>query len=208
MTTDRTSFNETWLSESPSRIKPVNFYPNLLDTIKDLISYNKQPIDLGNGYFKIVMESLLYYWYEDANSVIQLIIELSKCPQGLRVNLVGKNPSITGQKPFASDLYNAILNDTKKGIRITSDTQLSDEGLNIWKRLYSCGHVVSIYNNEFPGKTFHTINDMKEFNDYFGDSPDFKKYQFVLNELSFLPETRCYFNTRAIRESFNYDLAD
>lgn len=208
MATSRTDFNETWLSESPKRIQgKKDYFSALLYSIKELISFGKKPKDINSNIRKIEMENVVYYWYELDNK-IQLIIELDKKHQGFIVNLVGKDKELKGVPPYASDLYNVILNDTKRNLRIISDDQLSDERYAIWKRLYNQGHTVSIYNKDEPGQTFKTLHTIEEFDNYFGDENTYKKYQFVLVENSFLAETRCYFNTRKIRESFGYDLED
>lgn len=207
MTTSRTYFNETWLSESPQRIPKKKYFEILLFALRDFIAMGKKPIDIGNNIKKLEMEQVLIYWYE-SNGIIQLILELDKKPQGLMVNLLGKDETLKGVPPFASDLYNAVLKDRKTNIRITSDNLLTDEGYNIWKRLYNQGHTISVYNSDNPGQSFVTLFNINDFDEYFGDEESYKKYQFVLVENSFLVETRCYFNTRKIRESFGYNLED
>lgn len=206
MTTDRTSFNDTWLSESPQRTVIADYYQNLVDSIRDLITHGKEPEEVNENIKKIMLRTAAYYWYQKDDE-IQLAVELTKKPQVLQVRLVGKNPILHNQPPYASDLYNIILNDTKQAIKIESDTLLTDEGIKIWHQLYKNGHTISVYNDEEPGQSFQTINSLKDFNKYFGKR-DSRKYIFVLNESSFLAETRLFFNTRRIRELSGIDVND
>jgi hypothetical protein len=208
MNTSRTQFNETWLTEMPEGLGKFEMFDMLKYNINDMIKHNQTIIDLGNNLKKIELQQSVYYWYGQSNEVL-LGAELSKASQGWIVQLVGKNPKIRGRAPFASDLYNAILQDTKSSIRILSDKQLSDEGFEIWKRLFQQGHKISVYDNEAPGKTFKTFDTIEELNQYIqNDNSDFKRYQYVLTENSYLAETRNNFNNRRYRELAGLSLLD
>ena len=206
--TSRSSFNETWLFEMPSGLGNFETYDALEYSIKDYVKSGQSPISLGNNLFKIDGQQVVYYWYE-LDKTITLGIQFDKKPQGLVVGLVGKNPKLKGRAPFASTLYDSVLADTKGSIRILSDTQLSDEGYSLWKRLLSQGHKVSLYDRDQPGKTFTTFQTPDEMDEYFKhDDTAFKRYQYVLSESTMLGETRSYFNTRRFRELSGLDLTD
>lgn len=203
MATSRTDFNETWLTEMPQGLGSFETYDMLEYNIKDLLNNGIVPEYLINGIKKIDLSQTMVYWYEDKNGIIILGVELDKRPQGLIVRLTGKNPRYIGKPPYASDLYQIILQDNKtKSIRLLSDESLSDEGKQIWDRLFSMGLNVSVYDRESPGKSFKTFKTKKEMDRYFKlDDTDFKRYQYVLSETGeMLAETRSYFNTRRMRE--------
>lgn len=195
----------------PEGIGIFNTFPSLVLNLNDI----KRSIlssaikDLGNNLKKIDLSGSAYYWYEINNEVV-LGCELDKAPQGLVVLLAGKNPTYKGKPPFASDLYNLILKDSSRGIRLMSDDKLSDEGYAIWARLFSMGHKVSIYDKTNPANTFKTFDNLAEFESYFkkGD-PAFKRYQYVLTEnvLSLL-QAKMHFRMRKYREDNNLGVKD
>ena len=150
----------------------------------------------------------------EVDGKIQLVVELSKRPQALVINAVGKRNR--GAKPFASDLYDLILQDRKNtpgsvnSIRIMSDTQLSDEGFKVYPRMLAQGHKISVYDRENPGQSFTEINFPEELEKYIKfDDTSFRRYQFVISE-SGAPyaETRSFFNTRRYRELAGLGLDD
>jgi hypothetical protein len=143
------------------------------------------------------------------NKEILLGVELTIKPQGLVVNLLGKNPKYKSKPPYASSLYNEILKDNPNSIRILSDRELSDEGLNLWKKMIELGHKVSLYDRDNPGKTFKSFNSGDELDQYFkNDDTDFKRYQYVLSENAHFIETLANFNTRRARELCGFSLDD
>lgn len=209
MTTSRIDFNETWLYEMPSGLGNFEIFDQLQYNILHRIKDGSQIIQLSDNLNKIVGPQILYYWYGTKTNII-LAVELEVKHQGLMVNTIGKNPKYKGEPPFASDLYNAILNDYHRSIRILSDQQLSDEGYNIWKKLFSLGHRISVYNKDTPGITFKPFTSLEDMDQYFKhDDYDFKKYQFVLSEAGEqFSETHSHFNTRRMRELCGLDLED
>lgn len=209
MSTDRTDFNDTWLAEMPSGVGNIETFDAIAYSIKDLLSHGAVPETLSNGIKKVKLSSTIYYWYEK-DSVILLGSQLSIRPQGLVVQLTGKNPISRGKPPYASQLYDAILKDAGRGVRLLSDTSLSDEGLNLWKKLVSLGHTVSVYDSQNPGKTFQTFHSTHELDAFFkDDDTDFSRYQYVVSESGInLAETRGYFNTRRYRELAGLNLKD
>lgn len=198
MSTTRETFNESFLSEMPENIGNFELFDTLEYNLLDRIKYD-DPISLANDLFKLEQD-VIYYWYE-INKEIALILELGRGNHALVVHGIGKNPAFSGRKPFASDIYNAVLEDSAFSIVIKSDTQLSEEGFKVWVRLLQQGHKISLYNKNNPGQSFKTIDSIEDLQKYFrADDTAFRDYQFVLSESSWLGETRAIFNTRRMRE--------
>jgi hypothetical protein len=199
--TGRENFVESWLTEMPSGIGPMDNYDQVVYCIKDRVNSGSQVIDLGNGLKKITGIQTVFYWIE-GNKEILLGTELYVKPQSLVVSITGKKLSLKGKPPFASDLYLAILKDNDMSIRIVSDVTLSDEGYNLWKRLFNQGCKVSLYDKEHPGQTFKTFDSLADMDQYFKhDDSKYKRYQYVLSEVGEkLAESRSYFNIRRYRE--------
>jgi hypothetical protein len=197
---NRTDFNETWLFERPSGIGQFETFDQLDYIIKDRISHGAIPSLVKENIYKIVGNYVQYYWYQIGNAVA-LAVEFNKKPQGLIVTVLGKSPQFRGKFPYASDLYKAVLDDNDYSIRITSDTQLSTEGFNLWKRMLQDGYYISIYDNSNPGKNFQTLSTVEDMEQFFKhDDNDYLKYQFVLSGKRNIGETRSFFHTRRYRE--------
>lgn len=203
--TSRTLFNETWLMEMPRGIGSFELFDMIEYNINDLKQHNNRITSLGNNFFKVDLSTSVYYWYETGGQIL-LGVELEKLPHGWVIRATGKNLKARGKKPWASDLYDAVLKDSGKSIRIISDSDLSDEGYTIWKRLYQLGHQISVYDQADPGKTFKAFNSEAEFEKYFkDDEAAYKRYQFVLSESSgiSLTETKINFRLRRYHELIN-----
>lgn len=201
MIDSRADFINTWLLEMPEGLGKFPTFDQIEYNIKDMIKHGGPPIEVAQNVKKIVGSTVMYYWIDDGKDIL-LGVELYVKPQGLAVTLTGKNPTLVGKPPYASDLYNIILKDNKVSLRLMSDATLSDEGYNIWRRLFQQGHKVSVYDKEQPGKSFITLNSLDDMDKYFaaGDS-DFKRYQYILSESGImLGETRSHFHTRRFRE--------
>ena len=199
---DRSDFIDTWLFEMPRGSGRFETFDALKYAIRDFTKSGIKPVEVTGNLKRIIIHELYLYWYEK-DEEIQLASELTKRPEGLVVSITGKDPSLKGSPPYASDLYIAILKDTDKNIRILSDKSLSDEGYSLWKKLLKLGHKVSVYNaKENPGqsmRSFHTPEEMDEFFKH-GDV-DFEKYQYVLSEnINNLAYVRAHFNMRRARE--------
>ena len=87
---------------------------------------------------------------------------------------------------------------------------MSDEGYNIWARLFKQGHKVSIYDRSLPGQTFKTFDNIEEFDSYFKhDDTHYEKYQYVLSESKeMIAEMRGFFHIRRFRELTGLSLTD
>jgi hypothetical protein len=200
----RGNFNDTWLLEMPSGAGTFETFDTLEYSIKDFLKHGIKPVDLGNGLKKIVSDDKYFYWFDKFDDIV-LAVELYKKAEGLVVSLVGKNRKYKGKQPHASQLYSAILKDTDKSLRILSDTQLSDEGFSLWKKMLALGHKISVYDNKDPGKTFKSFEIEKEMEQYFkDDDTDFLRYQYILSEnvLDYCT-VRASFRLRLHREKSN-----
>jgi hypothetical protein len=206
--TSRTTFIETWLCEMPSGLGTFETFETLEYSIKDFLKYGIKVVNV-NGVNKIDAGDKVFYWFE-ANGSIQLATELHKKSEGLVVSLTGKNPKLRGRAPYASELYSVVLKDSGKNIRLMSDTQLSDEGLALWKKLVKQGHKVSVYDAANPGKSFKSFETPAELDAFFKDGDtNFKRFQYVLSEelLSYC-SMRASFRLRLLRETVGHDLTD
>lgn len=184
----------------PAGLGSFDTIDQLKYSIKDRIAHGSTVVDVGSNTKKIVGTDTAYYWIE-VNGELAIGMELLIRAQGLVVTLTGKDARFRGRAPWASDLYNLVLKDNPKSLRLISDQSLSDEGYNIWKRLFNMGHKVSVYDRENPGASFVTLSSVDDMANYFADDDtDFKRYQFVLSESEVLAETRTYFNIRRYRE--------
>lgn len=202
MPTSREDFNESWLTEMPAGIGQLGsgLYRTIKSSIIDFKQNGGKPVNLGNNYFKMAGRQVMFYWHVDTKGDIDIAVEFTVKPQSLIVNAVGKNPQ--GSEVYASDLYNVVLKDNDKSIRLMSDEVLSDQGFNLWKRLLRAGHTVSVYDQADPGAGLITIKSEEEMEKFFkSHDHDYTRYQYVLSESGeMLAETRSYFNTRRMRE--------
>jgi hypothetical protein len=199
MITSRTDFNQTWLVEMPARLGDFGETFEILEkTINSWIQDGHVPVPLGNGLYKLSGQTMVYYWFQ-TGSDITVAVELQRRPQGFIVDVVGKKPKYKNSAPYATDLYQAVLNDTS-GSLLFSDGQLSNDGIRLWKRLMLDGSTaVSAYNSQSPGKTFVTLTDPSQLDDYM--SAGHYHDRFVLSKRGHsLAETRSYFHTRRYRE--------
>jgi hypothetical protein len=208
MKTNRTDFNQTWLTEMPQGLGQFPMWDAIVYSIKDRIRMGSTVEDLSDGLRKIQGSHTIYYWYED-NGVMLLATELNVRTQGLVVSGLGKNPQIKGP-PYASDLYDAILKNEKQSMRLISDADMSNDALALWKRLLNMGHTVSVYDTDAPGQSFVSLNSSNQLDQYFAnDDRDYRRYRFVLSETNeMLAETRSHFNTRRMRELARIPLDD
>jgi hypothetical protein len=146
----------------------------------------------------------MYYWFEK-NSNILLGAEFKKEHHALVVSFIGKLNK--GIPPYASDLYNAVLNDRKNidgniNAMVMSDEQLSNEGFAIWDKLLKDNHKIMIYNPKLPGESYVKINSIDELRHYFSKGNDSKDYRYVLSEsLMDDSEVRSFFSLRRLRET-------
>lgn len=203
-TDPRENFTNSFLAETP---EGIGSGVELADKIEYFINDHKKaktyPVrNLPNGLKKMEGQQVLFYWYEDASGKFLLGAELEKTPFAAVVREVGKFNK--GRPPFASDLYAAIIDDLGGSLRLTSDVQLSDEGLKIWKRLLDHGYTVSVYDRENPGASFLQLKNDSDLDQYFkNDDRSFRRYQYVISESAHAIELKHLFETRRFRELYS-----
>lgn len=176
MKTNRTDFNQTWLTEMPILGGSFDTFRVLTDAIKDVKLHVTEPQELEGGLKKIQYDREVFYWYE-ADGQIQLGVIMNVYPRRLEVTLLGKNPQLRSQPPYATDLYTVILKD-QPGAKIFSDVELSIPGFRFWENMMRAGHAVSVYDT--TDKKYIKIKDIRDFNKYTG--PDAaQRYRYVLS---------------------------
>lgn len=175
-------FSESFLREMPMGTSAVATYDGLVSVVKEFIAYGIKPKKINDDLFSIKSDDKLIYWYGNEDK-FDIIVELIIAADAYVVTLLGKNPDLKGKAPFASSLYADILKDAQHGIVIMSDELLSDEGQNLWKKLISLGHKVSIFDAKNPGMSFDIVSKPENLDAYLkhGDA-DFKRYRYVLSE--------------------------
>lgn len=200
-TTDpRQNFVNSFLAEMPEGISKTDLADKIEYFIKDHIKEKTYPVQtLSNGLKKIEGQQVLFYWYEDRNGKMSIGVEIEKTPHAAVVREIGKFNK--GRPPFASDLYNAILKDLGGSLRLSSDVQLSDEGLNIWKRLFAQGHKLGVYDAQNPGQSFTPITSAEDLTKFFKDDDrNYRRYQYIISEHAHAIEVKHLFETRRMRE--------
>jgi len=198
-TTDpRKNFVNTFLAEMPEGIGNTELADKIEYFIKD---YKKEypVIQLPSGVKKIVGQQVMFYWIEDQYGQMLIGAELEKSPFAAIVREVGKFKK--GRPPYASDLYAAILIDLHGSLRLTSDTQLSDEGQAIWKRLVTSGFKISVYDSNNPGSSFTQITTPDELDKFYKyDDRNYRRWQYVISESTHGVEVKHLFEIRRFRE--------
>ncbi|VVC05090.1 Uncharacterised protein [uncultured archaeon] len=207
----RITFFESWIMESPLHVTslgPMDAFDVVLTNIQYRLNLGWKSISLGDRYFKIVGDSLVYYFRVNEKNRIIIAVELEKFPQNLTIRWLGKNPAYKGKPPYASDLYAKILSDGKI-IRVSSDDQLTEEGFKVWEKLFDKGYVIGVYQKgSLSGYPLEKITSKEDMKKYFGKSPKefFRKYQFVISTQKNFAECFCYFNMQRLYETAGYDL--
>ena len=199
-TGDRNNFDESWLIESPFiTASAANSYRVLSELIGQFVKTDSV-INLSNNINMIDQGSVKFFWIGSAEN-IDVACEFSSRAECYIEMLVGRNPELSGP-PYASDLYIGILAATKKPIKLISDSLLSGDGLNLWKRLLSMGHTISVYDSNNPGKSFSSFNNMDDLTKFCSNTNmAYTRYQYVLTESSdMLAETAHSFAIRRYRE--------
>jgi hypothetical protein len=196
----RQNFINSFLSEMPEGIGKTDLADKIEYFINDHKKEKTYPVQtLSNGLKKIEGTQVMFYWFDDRYGKMTIGVELEKTPFAAVVREIGKFNK--GRPPYASDLYNAILADLGGSLRLTSDVQLSDEGLNIWKRLLQQGHKIGVYDATVPGQSFVPIRTEEELLKFFKDDDrEYRRYQYVISESAHSIEVKHLFETRRMRE--------
>jgi hypothetical protein len=171
------TFKNKWLFESTMLTGPSahNPYDDLVSAITSNVNSGHEPVTLQNGLKKLDTGTDIFYWVEK-NNTTEIATQVEKVSTGLYIELTGKKP---GGIIFASELYNMILNDA--GRLLFSGNILSDEGINIWKRLFNNGRKIYVYDTKNYNDKFD-INSEADFKKFIGDTPDYQKYRYALSE--------------------------
>lgn len=184
----------------PEGTPPLDSYPNLIYAIQERMQLGQTPIEIKPGLYKLSGQQVNYYWFGSPTQ-IDLAAEIERTPQSLVLTLLGKNPQLKGNAPYASDLYVGIVEDSDLSL-LVSDEKLSEEGLRLWKRLVQQGYAVTVFDKQQPGATRETFTSPEQMDQFFkkGDS-QMRRYRYVLSKLrEQLWETVSVFNTRRYRE--------
>lgn len=193
----RRDFIESWLNEQPQRTGNINPIELLRQGIDGLLSIS--PKVVTNNVFSVSSGNLYYYWIEDNNEVV-LGSELTLRPHAFYLSYTAKDPRYKGKPPYASQLYAAILDSSEHPIRLYSDDRLSDEGFGIWKKMVELGYSVGAYDKNNPGSSFQSIDSQEELAQFFGSTPNYRNYQYVLSETLGRATSRARFMTRRYNE--------
>jgi hypothetical protein len=163
--------------EAPVRLSgnDPTFTAMMWDSLEDrlLRSLKKgmKPQRAANGFWKLESGSQAMYWAQK-NKLPILIGWFTKTPNALTVQGVGKHPA--EMKPFASDLYNAVLAD-HKSIQLKSDKAVSDEGFKIWTRLLAQGHKIFVQSPDNELTPISSPEQLKQFH-----NKAHEHYRFVI----------------------------
>jgi hypothetical protein len=173
------------LVEMPMGIGGQSLINGLISNIKGYIAMDIYPVeDLENNFKKLEGNSLVFYWYERKNQIF-LGGEFHKTKYGLQVSNVAKINSKSS--PFATDLYEVILNDRKSivgeigAIKLLSDSKMTEKGLSIWKRLLVNGHQIVVFDKEHPTDEKITLTSGKDMDNFFKmDDPSFARWIYMI----------------------------
>jgi hypothetical protein len=195
----RVNFVNSWLTESPSGTgeSSHDMFRVVAHAIRDRMNYGSKAVELHDGYKKLVGEETAFYWHEIDNE-IDIAVELVIKPQTLVVTGLGKR---IDSPTHATNLYTVIVRDTKCALRLMSEDLLSNQGLEVWKRLLNAGHTISVYDIDSPNNGLISPSSEQEILQYLRlHNNAYKRYRYVLTESG--EQTggvRSYFNTRRMR---------
>jgi hypothetical protein len=200
-------FYESWLQEMPERIEARYDFPGLLNILQEFININGVD-NISKNIFKSESDTSLYIFGKVGNE-LSIITYMEKTVQSVKIMNTQKNEKFKNISPTAVDLYLTGLELVKpKGLVFTSDNQMTDRGLDIWKKLLKMGKHISVYDVTNKLKTGQTLKQLKssdELEQYFKNDYSSQHYRYVLAESlnNFNNYTYCYFMTRRICESAN-----
>jgi len=201
MTDSRKIFYESWIKEAPQRTQPRNDLSAITRSITEFSEYYEEE-QLSNGLYKLATADKLFIYGKSNNTVI-IAVEFEIMGQNLSVVASAKSPDISRQAPYMSEIYLTALQVAKsKSIRFESDKTLTDAGFQVWARLLTAGHPISVYDTTSPGQSLTTINTVDDLRRFWGNEPDFRRYKFILSEdkKHWLDTVYSPFSTRRLRE--------
>jgi hypothetical protein len=178
------TFFNMFLAEMPMRVNGRNDFEfqhqALLENIND--GYEVTPI--SSSVFRLDAGYQSTYWVgsSDAEQVL-LIVDVEASSTFCKVVLTSKDPTLgRNTPPYASDLYALILADAKvQNLVLSSDSMMSDNALDLWKRLHSSGHTLSVYDRSTYEYVLQPVTDPAELDKFMG-GVEHNKYVFVMAE--------------------------
>lgn len=168
------------LVEMPLNIKSVgSFYSTISNLVNKMEESGETPTKVGYNIYKFTDSSFMLYYYKDHGSLISGVL-LSKVKKGVyKVSAAGKHDAYRSRKPYISEVYNAIINDLGTNEALLSDTHLTEDGIQVWKRLIKqFPNKVSIYDR--VTKEITPITNGNEVQRVFSVDPNMSKYQFMI----------------------------
>jgi len=197
-------FKKTFLSESP--IALGKGHSNALDIISNNINerlqlgYKKE--SLGRNCFRLESESFLYYWFVNNNNEIILAVEIEKQSLAAIVRFLGKDIRYAHKEPFAYKLFEIIIEDLQKPLRLISDESITIDGFNNWLKLFDRGYKIFIYNNENnnAGQSLKQLRSKNEMEEFYGKEAQYKNWQYVVTESKKIDNIIDSFMLRRTRE--------
>lgn len=178
------TFFNMFLAEMPMRVNGSNDFKfqhqALLENIND--GYEVTPI--SSNVFRIDVGYQSTYWVGSSDAEkASLIVDVELSSTFCKVVLTSKDPSVgRNSPPYASDLYAMILADAKvQNLVLRSDSMMSDDALNLWKRLHSRGHTLSVYDRSTGKYVLQPVTNPAELDKFVGDV-EHNKYVFVMSE--------------------------
>lgn len=177
---DYQAFGSLFLREQPHPVSGNNPFPILSATIDELVQAEVPVQNLGDSVYQVGD----FYWVgAESAKVKKLCIHLDQVGNLTSVRSVGKQPELTGQPPYALDLYLKLADLSPVGVKFASDQVLSDDGFAVWKRIFQTGRNLLIYNNQSGKFVPERIKSQSQLIQYFTEHPDNIKYQFVLADI-------------------------
>jgi hypothetical protein len=193
------TFRNIFLVEMPQKLPGGNDFDAQVEMLRENLKYNPSVIQVVTNVFKNINGDQVTYWVGDEDaSKVQIIVDTNIIGTFCKIVLTSKNPILSGNSPYASDLYLIIKEDVKPMHMVfTSDELLSDDGIRLWKGLVNRGNKVSVYDTSKQEYILSTIEDESQLDKFIGDHNS-KKYIFVLSED--IPHQRGIITTFSIME--------
>jgi hypothetical protein len=201
-------FSRRFLAEMPQQLNGGNPYDAISSIIQELLSANITVESLGNNTFRIASGNSVYYWIGSADgNQIRLCSNVDEDGNFAKITSTGKNPNLLKTEPYAIDLYLRIANSLPHGVKFSCDAILSDDGFNVWKRIFNSGHELVIYNNRSEKFNADRIKSAAELENYFKNHPEARQYQYGIAESAIAIGIKGDFSIMEWKRLANYPLA-
>jgi hypothetical protein len=197
------SFKKSFLSESPKNIGKGHGYMCqwLSKIIHEFLDNGYAQIAVTNNCFKMETKIEVYYWIVNEQNEIILATTLEKSPFAVIVRALGKDERYVHRAPFAYELFEIIINDTKSPLRLMSDESITIDGYKNWEKLFDLGYKIFVYNNEpNAGQSMQQIKSKEEMNSFYSTEGEYSNWQYVISESVNLDYVIGPFGLRRLRE--------